>query len=420
VNLFHRVPKTQTAEQIDKRNFLNVQIDAVGVGLASAAAPFLSVFLTRLGASSIEVGLLTTMPAVTGLLFAIPLGQLLQRKPNIVPWFSAARLLVLMSYALTGLITFFIPQIFLVKSVLFVWAAVTIPQTILSITFSVVMNAVAGPTRRYDLMSRRWSILGLTTSITVFLIGQLLDRIAFPLNYQIVFMGVSIGGIISYYFSSRIVLPEKAPVESKPAHGLKESVSNYMRLIKSEPPFISFMVKRFIFNTGISLAAPLFTLYFVREIKASDSWIANINTAQTAILIIGYIIWTRQSRKHGSRLVLLWTTMGLSLYPILTALTHHAWLITIYAGVSGIFQAGLNLVFFDELLKTVPVEYSATFVSFAQSMEYMASIVAPMLGSYMADTVGIGFGLIVAGSIRLLGFILFFIKKKQIEVLEIS
>jgi hypothetical protein len=34
--------------EIRKRNFRNVQIDAVGVGLASAAAPFLPVFLARL------------------------------------------------------------------------------------------------------------------------------------------------------------------------------------------------------------------------------------------------------------------------------------------------------------------------------------------------------------------------------------
>ena len=50
-----------------KRNFRNVQIDAVGVGLASAAGPFLPVFLARLGATNFQVGLLTTMPGVAGL-----------------------------------------------------------------------------------------------------------------------------------------------------------------------------------------------------------------------------------------------------------------------------------------------------------------------------------------------------------------
>ena len=44
----------------------------------------------------------------------------------------------------------------------------------------------------------------------------------------------------------------------------------------------------------------------------------------------------------------------------MTAITQRVELIAIYAGLAGIFQAGLDLVFFDELMKTVPLEYSAT------------------------------------------------------------
>jgi len=87
----------------------------------------------------------------------------------------------------------------------------------------------------------------------------------------------------------------------------------------------------------------------VREVKASDAWISAITTAQQAILLIGYSVWTRQQRKRGSRFILLSTTLVLALYPALTTLTHQAWLLVLYAGGSGIFQAGLNLVFFDEL-----------------------------------------------------------------------
>jgi len=125
------------------------------------------------------------MPALTGLLLAIPLGRFLQRQENIVKWFSIARLLVITSYALTGVVSFFIPKEILVNSILLIWALATIPQTLVSITFSVVMNAVAGPDRRFDLMSRRWSTMGLTTTLAVLGIGQMLDRVLFPLNYQL-------------------------------------------------------------------------------------------------------------------------------------------------------------------------------------------------------------------------------------------
>ena len=51
------------------------------------------------------------------------------------------------------------------------------------------MGGVAGPTGRFTLMSRRWAILGLTNSLTVLIVGQMLTWFNFPLNYQVVFIG---------------------------------------------------------------------------------------------------------------------------------------------------------------------------------------------------------------------------------------
>lgn len=396
----------QTTDHIDRGNFINVQIDAIGVGLASAAAPFLPVYLTRLGAGTFEVGLLTSMPALTGLVLSIPLGQFLQRQKNIIPWFSLARLLVIASYALTGLISFFLSGHLAIIGILGVWALATIPQTLVAIAFSVVMNNVAGPTGRYELMTRRWSILGLTTTITVILAGQMLDNIRFPLNYQIMFLFLSLGGLISYYFSSHINLPDSEPAESH-AHNFREQIHEFVQQISKEKLFVSFTIKRFIFLTGTTLAAPLFPVYFVKILNTPDSWIATINTAQTAILILGYFLWTRISRRYGSRAVLLATTFGISFYPLLTGLSHTYYPIPLYAGLSGVFQAGLNLVFFDELMKRVPVQYSATFVSAAQSIQYLSSILAPFLGTYLSNTFGFTPAFATSSIISLLGFLLF-------------
>ncbi len=80
---------TPTAAEIEiqKKNFRYVQIDAIGVSIASVAAPFLPVFLTRLGASNFQVGLLSSMPGMTGLVLALLVGRFLQTRRNIVPWY---------------------------------------------------------------------------------------------------------------------------------------------------------------------------------------------------------------------------------------------------------------------------------------------------------------------------------------------
>lgn len=395
------------ASPTQRRNFLNVQVDGIGVGIASSAGPFLPVYLARLGATNFQVGLLNAMPGVTGLLLAVFIGRFLQRQRQIVPWFSLGRLLVISSYAFTGLVTLVVPPELAVPAILAVWALATIPNVIVNVTWSVVMNAVAGPAYRYDLMTRRWTILGLTSAITVAAVGQALDAIAFPINYQVVFIGLSLGGLVSYYFSSHITLPDAPPAPVQPGRTLRQRTSEYFRLIGSEPAFVSFLTKRFVYMSGVALAAPLFPLYYVRQLHASDAWIGIINTAQTAVMLVGYTLWARQSKTRGARFVLQCTVFGMALYPALTALTSRIEIVALIAAVAGIFQAGLDLVFFDELMKTVPPEYSATFVSVAQSLQYMATLAAPLLGTLLADYIGLSGALLVSAGLRLFGFILF-------------
>lgn len=393
--------------EIQQQNFRNVQLDAIGVGLSAAASPFLPVFLARLGASNFEIGLLSAMPGVTGLVLAIFVGRFLQTRRNIVPWFSLSRLLVLSSYAFTGLIAIFISGSLAVKSILGVWALATLPQTSLAVAFSVVMNNVAGSDGRYTLLSRRWSIIGLTNAVITFLATQMLDRVVFPLNYQILFITLSVGGLISFYFSSRITLPDQDAPPLASGHSLGETLRNYRELLRSNPAFVSFVSKRFVYLSAIALGAPLFPLYFVRQVSATDAQIGAINMTMTTVLMVGYFAWTWLSRRRGGRFVLLATTFGLSLYPALTATSLDVTWMIVFAGLAGFFQAGIDLVFFDELMKTVPPEYSATFVSLAQSIQYLSAILAPLLGATLADSIGLGPALLVSAGLRLLGFLLF-------------
>ena len=391
-----------------RRNFINVQIDGIGIGLASASAPFLPVFLARLGASNFQVGLLTAMPAITGLLLAVIVGRFLQRQRQIVPWFSRARFMSVMAYALTGLVTLVLPDQYAVPAVLIIWALATLPQIIVNVAFSVVMNAVAGPKLRYELMSRRWSVLGLTSAITVAGAGQVLERIGFPLNYQVVFLALSLGGLISLYFSSHLDLPDTVVPPPDEGHGAVSQMRELARLIRGESEFTGFVARRFIYLSGMALSAPIFPLYYVHVAQASDASIGLISTAMTVTMLVGYRLWTRVSLSRGARMVLLSTTFAMSFYPALTSATTRIELILLLAAVAGIFQAGLDLVFFDELMKTVPPAHTALFVSVAQSMQHMAAIGAPLLGTLLADQIGLGGALLASSGLRLLAFVLFF------------
>jgi MFS family permease len=400
------------ATPTQKKNFQRAQIDGIGVGLEITAAMFLTVYLTRLGATNLQIGLLTAMPAIAGLFFTIAAGRFLQGRRNLVPWHSGTRLVYVSSYALIGIATWIVPQDYAAPTLLAIRMLATLALPFLGVAFTIVMNAVAGPEGRYALMGRRWSIMALASAAAMMAAGYFLDLVRFPLNYQLVLIGLSAGGLISFFSSNRIELPDAEPPQHTVALPLVQRFKGHIDLIRQERPFTAFTAKRFVFMMGWMLALPLFPLYYVRVLHASDAWIGAINSTQTAAMLLGFIFWTRQHRARGSRFVLLWTTFGLALYPALTASTHHVLLIALLAGLAGILLAGQNLVFFDELMKVVPARHSAIFVSLALTLQFLASATAPLLGSYLADHVGLRGALLTSALICLTGVGLFARRKE--------
>ena len=264
-------------------------------------------FLLRLGATNFQVGLLTAMPALTGMLLAIPIGEFLSRRRFIVPWFATSRFFVLSCYVLTGLVPFFFtnqaPWV-----IIAIWAVATIPQTLVSVAFTVVMGTVAGPGGRMALMSRRWAILGLTNSVTVLIVGQLLERYHFPLNYQIVFIGSAVGALVSFVFSSSIKLPPvEVPLVQQP---FGETLRHHSQRLRHNRRFVNFTISQFVFRWGLALAIPLFPIYWVRNLQASDQTVSLINSTTTFVTMIAYFVWARVAQRRGGRWVLLVSAFG--------------------------------------------------------------------------------------------------------------
>ena len=184
-------------------------------------------------------------------------------------------------------------------------------------------------------------------------------------------------------------------------------MAGYRRPAASEPAFVSIASKRFLYRAGVALAAPIVPLYYVRVAHADDAAIGLITTAQTLTLLIGYRLWTRVSQRYGSRPVLLMTTLALAAYPALASATRQVPVLALLAGLAGIFQAGFDLVFFDELMRRVPTGQAPLFVSFDQSAQNLAAVTGPLVGTLLADHLGLGGALLVSTGLRLAAFMLF-------------
>jgi MFS family permease len=407
--------------KIDLNNNITVVLfEAAFIGILITCDPYLPVFLTRLGASTFQVSLITSMPAVAGLFLTVPISRYLMGSSSIINWYRFPRLASAVAYFLAALIPFFIhTNKIAVIFILVIFGIAALPAVILMITFNVVMNDVAGPYRRYQLMARRLSIAMLTSAVSVALAGWFLEQITFPLNYQLLFIFFAvIGGGMIFFFASRIQLPAN-PAPHKSSLSIKETFRGYSRILKGNKNFSSFVWIRFVFILGLMTANPLIPIYYVREAHASDAWIGIITTIQLGIMVFGYTFWMRKARGNmPNHTILLWTTLALSLYPALLASTKLLGLIAVLAGMAYFFQAGLDLVFFDEMMRSVPPEESIPYVSLAQTIQYLGTIGGPLLGSFMADQIGLIGALWIGAGIRAVAFLLFFIRPKLSQPIE--
>ncbi len=192
---------TYTGDSDINHNLRFALIESAFLGIIFTADPFVSVFLVRNGASSFQVSLLSSMPAISGLILVMFIGRFLQSRKNILPWYSFPRIFSVSAYFFTGLAAFFFHDQALTLIVLVIWGLATVPQTIIMVGFTVVMEIVADSRHRFELMSRRWAVMAGISALLLGGIGVFLDLVPSPLNYQIVFMTLSLAVIGSTTFA---------------------------------------------------------------------------------------------------------------------------------------------------------------------------------------------------------------------------
>jgi MFS family permease len=387
-------------------NYRMMRGDSVAMGAINAASTFLPVFVARLHGTAFEVGLLTAIPAVFAVLLAIPVGQVLQRRGNIVAWYSRGRLLAHLSYVAMAIVLLILPPGLAVPAVLVVWALAAIPSTIGIVSFPVVMDGAAGPRGRLELMSRRWSIMGVTTAIVVALVGVILDRLPFVPGYALVFTAFTVFGVISWWYSSHYRVASHAPDDA--AHeSLWARIRGMVDIVRAHPAFLSYSARQLVYVAGVRLTLPLIPLYFVRELQAPDAWIGIIATSQSLSLLVGYLFWRRQARVRGRAFMLLATLLVSSLYPVAISLTGSVLVVAVLAAAASLFSAGVDLALFDELMDRIPRQYGVTFTALDTTFANAATIVAPLLGAAIAETIGIHDALRFGSVITLLSVVLF-------------
>jgi hypothetical protein len=395
------------------RNWRLVQADSVFIGVVNASGTFLPVFLLRLGASASAVGLLTAIPALTAFALAIPFGRWLQRRRNTVPWYSRLRLVAWSSYGVMGIAAALLPRDQAIPVLLLIWAFASVPSTAAFVTFPMVMDGAAGPGGRFDLLGRRWAIAGVSAAIAVAIGGQFLSLVAFPANFEILLMIVSLAGFGSYLQSSRLVIPDQVPVATPGVGDVRDRIRGLWRLIVANRSFTRFELRVLLYTVSIGLAMPLLPLFYVNEVKAPDAWIGVIGSAASAGSVLGYLIARQLARRRGATMTLLPSLLVAALAPAVLSLIGWLPAVAAIAFVSGIAGAGAQLALFDQLMRRIPPEHGVTFSSVDQTIQNLVLVIAPNVGGVLAIALGSRGALIALAVVGFLAFTLFLLDSRR-------
>jgi len=401
---YHRFSAPRDSSPVLRRNFEVVQLDSIAMGIMGAASTFLPVFLVRLGGGALATGILMTLPALGGLLFGVPLGRFLERRGNVVRWYAASRFVVTWAYAGSAVIAIIAAPDMVVPLCLMAWAIMTLPQTIGQVTFPIVMDGAAGPQGRYDLMGRRWALMGLGTAVAVAIAGVVLDVLGMPTGYQVVLVSGTIAGIASYHWSARIIIDEDAPPPPPSANTAGLPTGS---LLRTQRPFLSFVTRKAVFVAGVRLVAPLLPLYYVHTLGASDAWIGIIAMVQGFALVAGYAFWRQQARRLDPRKVLLLTLAISGVMPALLAPTTSPEVVAVLSAVGAFFAAGSDLALFDELMGRIPRDQAVTFAGVDYALTNLAGIIAPLVAAVLVGVVGIEWALAAGAAVSLVGLAMF-------------
>ena len=153
---------------------------------------------------------------------------------------------------------------------------------------------------------------------------------------------------------------------------------------------------------GVSQLAPILPLYFhdlgVQTPESMSLWSGLATGATYIIVCLAAPFWGRVADKKGRKITLIRSSFGMALCNVLIAFQttpEGVVLIRLIQGlVSGFYSASITLI-----ASETPIERTGWALGLLASANLAGSLIGPLLGGYIADTVGIRNDFIIVGTL---------------------
>lgn len=250
------------------------------------------------------------------------------------------------------------------------------------------------------------------------LCGWLLEVLPFPIGYQVVFAIGAVGAIMSSVHLWFIRPYDEA--NYTPTHGegigdnarpgsvrvwlggMKTAVADWRYLLNWRPKqlrqadqqldraYVKILVALFFFHLAQFLAIPLFPLFWVNDLQFTDQNIGWGNAVFYLTVLIASTQLSRLTNRWSNFQLLFVGVLGMSLYPILTAVAHNLPLFLVVSAIGGITWGLVSGTLANYLLERIPETQRPSYLAWY----HLALNAAVLIGSLGGPIIAAKFGMI--------------------------
>ena len=387
----------QSGQTLDEKNARALYGDIAWFGVLSGiVSSFLSVFIIRLGGTDVHVGLVSAIPALAAIFMSIQASRMVEREKKPLSVLNISAVVNRFGYFLIALV----PFVFATNradAVVGVYALFMMAGGVANIAFTTMFGQAVKPDKRAQVVSIRNVLIGITSTLAAFFGGRLLDQIIFPINYQILFVIGFAASMMSSYYLTRIRLPETVISQVRKT-GTPRGAREFIAMLRGARAYSRFAFASFLFHWALFFAVPLYSIFWVRELHASDGWIGVFSMIGSATTIVFYPIWGRIAIRCGNRYVMALAAAGLAMYQLFTAIAPNVEWIMFVSFLGGVFTPGFGLAFFNGLLEVCPEENRASYIAGYSTLVNFAAFISPMIASSLTAVVDLH-GLMFIGAL---------------------
>lgn len=397
---------------VGKANFFHLVADVAWFGLALAASTrFLNMYAIRLGATAFELGLLASLPGLSLLVATMLSGWWRKKFKTTLGALFLPGLIFRLIFFLPVLAPLFPPHL----QVAWLVASITvpaIPQAVAGVIFLVMMRESVSHESWNRLNGYRTLAMNLGIAIGAVGCGVLLNNVAFPTNYQLMFLLAFLFTIVSFGHVMRVKTPYQEAIAA--AVNGDSSIINVPETDTTQPKTRLWLIPTFQTAAFVTLLAhlafqsinSLLTLYVERmgadEAFLSVSGLVELMAGASVALFADRII-----SRVGTRTFITLSVTGLALAAfalvaaptlnltlIASALTGASWSMTIIGAIGFFYER-------------IPQEHLHSGTMAYQQVVSVAQFIGPMIGAVLATSgISLGMVLLIGATLRLSAAIL--------------